>query len=286
MSCTNPVMLQTSLTVFTKNINDMRFDDVHGDGLPGSSTHVRPYDSVRFRLQVNFGCVLLSDQYIHPSPSNPSPYVLESRPGEMNVFVQMDVDVMHNCHTCRIFVNFQCASDECHVSYNNVFTRSYKLGVYIYTYMYVYIYTYMYIYMCVCVCVCVFPIQKWNTLIHHTRVHGGSAYIYIYTKSYVTCTICYVTCTIYYATYTTCTIRCVTCTICHVTCTTCTICYVTCTICCVTCTICYATCTICCFTCTICYVTCTGKILAVCRTRLSDGSRRTATPGPSSTPCL
>ena len=171
-------MLQTSLTVFTKNINDMRFDDVHGDGLPGSSTHVRPYDSVRFRLQVNFGCVLLSDQYIHPSPSNPSPYVLESRPGEMNVFVLMDVDVMHNCHTCRIFVNFQCASDECHVSYNNVFTRSYKLGVYIYTYMYVYIYIHICIY--ICVCVCVFPIQKWNTLIHHTRVHGGSAYIYIY----------------------------------------------------------------------------------------------------------
>ena len=35
-------MLQTSLTVFTKNINDMRFDDVRGDGLPGARPMYAP----------------------------------------------------------------------------------------------------------------------------------------------------------------------------------------------------------------------------------------------------
>ncbi|KAI0226780.1 hypothetical protein LSAT2_022771 [Lamellibrachia satsuma] len=53
-------------------------------------------------------------RYLYQTPNNPSPSVLQSRPGEMKVDLQMDVDVMNNCPGCRMFVNFQCVSNECH----------------------------------------------------------------------------------------------------------------------------------------------------------------------------
>ncbi|KAI0226774.1 hypothetical protein LSAT2_022765 [Lamellibrachia satsuma] len=53
-------------------------------------------------------------RYLYQTIDNPSPSVLKSRPGEMRVDLQMDITVMNECPDCRMFVNFQCVSNECH----------------------------------------------------------------------------------------------------------------------------------------------------------------------------